>query len=99
MKLQKRGLIRPEDLPVDGHLFTVVALRPSAGEFFKYDLLLKDVKGGERTLGLQEQSINMDALIDALGEDSEKWPTKKIILTPGEWNDRKVIRVSAAARG
>ena len=65
-------------------------------DFYKYDLLLKDAKGKQKTLGLQAQSINMDGLIEELGENSDKWPSKKIKLAGKTWNERIVVRVVAS---
>ena len=93
MQLIKRNLIRGDELSLAGETFTVVALRESTGGFYKYDLLLKDAKGKQKALGLQAQSINMDGLIEELGENSDKWPNKKIRLAGKSWNDRVVVRV------
>jgi hypothetical protein len=97
MKLVRRGLLRPEEISADGEVFTIIRLSPSDGSFYKYDLIVKGSKGGDNcSLGLQGQSLNMDALIDECGDDPDKWPGKKIRLATRPWNDKLTIRVFAA---
>jgi hypothetical protein len=97
IKLTKRGLLIAEELPREGEIFKVVRLQLSTGDFYKYDLLVKDSSGKIRSLGLQQQSINMDSLIDELSDNPELWSGKDIVIGQSQWNDRAVIRVMKGA--
>jgi len=98
IKLQKRNLLQALELHGDGDEFTIIGLRESQSEFFKYDLCLKNKEGSSRILGLQAQSFNMDSLIELYGDNPEKWAGKKLVLYQSEWNNRPVIRVHPSSK-
>jgi hypothetical protein len=91
MKLTKRNLLRAENLQEDGRVMTITVFRKSEGQFADFDLVLKDGSKSEVVL-LQNQSFNINSLIDLFGDDSDKWTGKKVLVKPCTWHDMLVIR-------
>lgn len=96
MKLDKRNLLRPADLPHEGKTMVVVTLRKSEGDFADFDLVLKD-GAKEWVVLLQKLSFNSNSLIDVLGDESDKWPGKKLVVFPAQWKDIDVLRFRAVS--
>jgi len=76
--------LKAEYIPERGGDFIILAFR-QAPKNMKYSDFLMDVRNGKKeyTVGLSSESVLLDMLIDALGENSEKWVGKKIHLIKG----------------
>lgn len=80
-KFKQRPFLKAKDLPAKGATFTVIEFRVAPSQM-QYSDYLCDVKNGtkEYTLGLKDQSVLLDMLIDELGTKTEKWTGKKVKL-------------------
>lgn len=97
MRLTRRGLLTGKDIRAEGEIVTVIRLSvPDGQTLYAYELQLKRANSDNACIGLQRQSINMDALIDALGDDPDKWPGKKIRLVPKSWENKLTLRIEEA---
>jgi hypothetical protein len=83
-KFVKRPFMKAADIPAKGATAKVIEFR-TAPKQMEYSDYLCDVSMGKKeyTLGLRNDSVLLDMLIDELGTKTEKWVGKSVKLVKG----------------
>jgi hypothetical protein len=83
-KFVKRPFMKAADIPAKGATVKVIEFR-TAPKQMEYSDYLCDVSMGKKefTLGLRNESVLLDMLIDELGTKTERWVGKSVKLVKG----------------